>query len=620
MRKDPGKVAVVGWLGSVVLAGSLIAQDTPARTGEAVFREVCATCHGATANDRVPSLDDLRQMSPDAVVDALTSGAMREQGMALTVETRRAVAEFVTAKRVTASAEPSAARCAPTSTWSTSGPAWNGWSTDGKNGRFQTQAQARLAANLVPRLSLRWAFGFPRTSSQNAPPTVVGGRVFIPSTNRIVYALDAATGCQFWSFEPEAPVRAAALVAAPAAAGKPLVFLADTRAIVYAVDAATGQQVWRTAADTHPRASVRGSVAYFDGRLIVPVTAAEEGLTPNDGYECCTARGSLVALDAATGRQLWKTYTIEEESRPVGKTATGTTMWGPSGASIWSAPTIDAERRFVYAATGNNFSHPATRYSNSILAFDIANGRIVWAKQLTPGDVWNNACLSGKANCPTSAGPDHDIAAPPMLVTRANGTRLLLVGQKSGEAWALDPDGLGEVLWRTQVGAGIPVFGSILFGIATDGDAMYVAIGDLAYVDSSVDSARRQLDSKAGGGVRALDVATGRTLWSAPAPTCDRPNCSPAQVAPISAIPGVVFAGALDGRIRAYSSVNGKVLWEFDTARSFTTVNGVPGEGGSTRGAAPLVVDGVLYVGSGSSSGSSGSVLLAFAAQPPQGR
>jgi polyvinyl alcohol dehydrogenase (cytochrome) len=438
----------------------------------------------------------------------------------------------------------------------------------------------------------------------------------MPSTNRLLYALDAASGCQHWSFETDAPVRAAVAVATPAAAGKVLVFLADTRAIAYAVDAATGELVWRTTVDTHPRASVRGAVAYFDGRLFVPVTAAEEGLTPNDGYECCTARGSLVALDAATGRLLWKTHTIEAEARPVGKTAAGTTMLGPSGASIWSAPTIDAERRLVYAATGNNFSQPATRYSNSIIAFDIADGHIVWGKQLVSGDVWNNACLSGAANCPASAGPDHDIAAPPMLVTRANGTRLLLVGQKSGVAWALNPDRQGEVVWRTQVGQGIPVFGSILFGIATDGEKMYVAIGDLAYVDPSVPAARRQLDPKAGGGLRALDVATGCTIWSAPAPTCDRPDCSPAQVAPISVMPGVVFAGAMDGRIRAYAALDGKVLWEFDTARPFETVNKVSAEGGSTRPAAPLVVDGVLYVGAGPRSGAAGSVLVAFSTPP----
>lgn len=615
------RMVVVGWLGSAVLAGSLIAQNNSApASGEAVFRDVCATCHGATASDRVPTLEDLRRMSPDTVVDALTNGPMRDQGMALTVEARRAVAEFVTAKSLTASSESAAARCAQTAAWSTTGPAWNGWSPEVTNTRFQPGAPAGLATSLVPRLTPRWAFGFPRTSSLNAPPSVVGGRLFMPSANRLLYALDAASGCEHWSFETEAPVRAATVVATPPAAGKPLVFLADTRAVVYAVDAATGQLVWRKPIDNHPRASVRGAVAYFDGRLFIPVTAAEEGLTPNDDYECCTARGSLVALDAATGRLLWKTYTIEAEPRPVGKTTKGTAMWGPSGASIWSAPTIDAERRLVYAATGNNFSKPATATSNAVIAFDVANGRMVWVKQLVSDDVWNNACLSNAANCPEGAGPDHDIAAPPMLVTRADGKRFLLIGQKSGVAWGLDPDRRGEVVWRTQVGQGIPVFGSILFGIATDGEKMYVAIGDLAYVDPSVPAARRQLDPKKGGGLRALDVATGRTIWSAPAPTCDRPNCSPAQVAPISVMPGVVFAGAMDGRVRAYSAMDGKVVWEFDTARPFETVNGVSAEGGSTRPTAPLVVGGVLYVGAGPRGGTAGSVLVAFGTQPPQGR
>ena len=191
------RIAVVGWLGSAVLAASLIAQNNPARSGgEAVFRDVCATCHGAAASDRVPSLEDLRRMSPDAVVDALTNGPMREQGMALTAEARRNVAEFVTAKRLTTSSESAATPCARAAAWSTSGPAWNGWSPDVGNTRFQPEGQARLAANLVPRLVPHWAFGFPRTSSFNAPPSVVGGRIFMPSTNRLVYALDAASGCQ----------------------------------------------------------------------------------------------------------------------------------------------------------------------------------------------------------------------------------------------------------------------------------------------------------------------------------------------------------------------------------------------------------------------------------------
>jgi polyvinyl alcohol dehydrogenase (cytochrome) len=500
----------------------------------------------------------------------------------------------------------------PAERFAPSRASWNGWSPDPRNWRFQAAEQAGLTRDRVPRLALSWAFGFPRTTAFNAQPTVAGGRVFIPSANRVVYSLDAASGCQFWTFEPDAPVRASIAIGTPPGAQGPLAFFADTAASTYALDANTGALVWKARVDTHPRASVRGAVAYFDGRVFVPLTAAEEGASPNPKYECCTARGALAALDAATGRVLWKTYTIDEEPRPTGKSSAGTTMWGPSGASIWSAPTIDVERRVVYAGTGNNFSHPATSRSDAVLAFDMATGRILWSRQLATDDVWNNACLSAQANCPERAGPDHDIAAPPMLVTLSDGRRILLVGQKSGEAWGLDPDRQGAVVWRRQVGKGIPVFGSILWGVATDGEKMYVAVADVEYLEGRGATGGRRPDPTAGGGLHALDVATGVTTWTAPPQACDRPNCSPAQPAPISVMPGVVFAGALDGRVRGYATADGTVLWTFDTAREVATVNGVPAQGGSTRTSAPIVVDGMLYVGSGAPAGTVSSVLLAF--------
>ena len=176
----------------------------------------------------------------------------------------------------------------------------------------------------------------------------------------------------------------------------------------------------------------------------------------NPNYECCSARGGVVALDALTGKQIWKTYTIDETPHAVAKSSAGTMMWGPSGASIWSAPTIDPEHHRIYVGTGDNFSKPATKMSDAILALSMDTGKIEWATQLTENDAFNMACEPGapKSSCPEDAGPDVDIGASPILVKLANGKRVLLVSQKSGIAHGLDPDHNGAVLWETRIGHG----------------------------------------------------------------------------------------------------------------------------------------------------------------------
>ena len=113
----------------------------------------------------------------------------------------------------------------------------------------------------------------------------------------------------------------------------------------------------------------------------------------------------------------------------------------------------------------------------------------------------------------------------------------------------------------------------------------------------------------------ALNAETGEKVWTAAPGVCgDRPSCSPAQSAAITVIPGAVFSGAVDGRLRAYSTSDGKVLWEFDTEQEFTGVNGTKGKGGAMDGAGPTVSGGMLFVGSGYGiwGGMPGNVLLAF--------
>jgi polyvinyl alcohol dehydrogenase (cytochrome) len=576
--------------------------------GAALYKLRCAGCHDRSAETRAPAPAALRQMSPGNIVRSLESGPMKEQGSALTAEEKLGLAEFLAGKTAAANARVNDCRSA---SFSMTGPQWNGWGADLANTRYQP---AGLTAAQVPNLKLKWAFAFPGTFVSNGPPTVAGGRVFVPSANRTIYSLDAGTGCQYWAFQAEAPVRTAITIAA--IEKRYAAFFGDQRGNAYALDASSGELLWKTHVDDQPRARIVGAPVYHDGRLYVPLTDGEEGPSANPAYECCSGRGALIALDASTGRPVWKTYTIAEPAHSTGKNATGVQTWGPSGASIWSAPTIDAERGLIYAGTGDNFSDPSTKTSDAVIAFDMKDGRIVWVKQLTEDDVFNMGCIEGlKHGCRPgqTIGPDFDIGASPILEKLANGKRVLLVSQKSGFVHALDPDRKGEILWRAQIGHGTAL-GGIQWGSAADGKNLYAALSDIGFLYAGTPP-KRLLDPKAGGGLFAFDIASGAKVWEAPPPDCgDRLNCSPAQSAAISAIPGAVFSGSADGHIRAYRAADGKVIWEFDTTREFTTVNGVAAKGGSMDGPGPVIAGGMLLVPSGYAAwgGLPGNVLLAF--------
>jgi polyvinyl alcohol dehydrogenase (cytochrome) len=604
---------------AAALTSALSAPTFAQVDGAAVYKTHCAACHDNSTVTRAPTLEGLHAMSAEDVVRSLESGAMKQQGSLLTDAERRTVAEFLTGKNGPEVAPSNVGMCPdPKAPFSLSGAAWNGWGADLSSTRFQPASQAGLTLSQVPQLRLKWAFRFPSTFVAYGQPAVVGGRVFVPAANRNVYALDARTGCIYWTFVSDAPSRTAISIAAvPGAMKRYLAFLGDQRGNAYGLDAATGELLWKAHVDSHPHAKIVGGLAYFEGRVFVPVTAGEEASAMDPEYECCSARGAMVALDAVTGKQIWKTYTISEEPHPVSKNSAGTQMWGPSGASIWSAPTIDTKKKLIYVGTGDNFSPPATDTSDAVIAFHMETGKIAWVKQLTPADVFNMACAAGpsKSNCPENVGPDFDIGASPILSKLANGKRVLLVSQKSGVACALDPDRNGDLLWQFRAGHG-SALGGIQWGSATDGTKMYVALSDIGFLNREFTAGQKPvLDPKAGGGLFALDVATGKKVWAAPPPSCDdHLNCSPAQSAAISVIPGVVFSGSVDGHLRAYSASDGTVIWDFDTAREYKTVNGFTANGGSIDGPGPVIAGGMLYVdsGYGSFGGIPGNVLLAF--------
>jgi polyvinyl alcohol dehydrogenase (cytochrome) len=581
--------------------------------GATIYKQQCSICHDKSLQTRAPAPAALKLMSPEDVLRSLETGKMKDQGTLLTADQKRTISTFLAGKPFGQAATPAqVGLCAkPKTPFALSSVDWNGWGADFNNARFQPADRAGLTADQVPRLKLKWAFTFPNAPLSWGQPTVAGGRIFVPGANRFVYSLDASSGCQYWSYEAEFPARTAIMVAQlPGPSKRYAAFFGDQRANAYAVDAVTGELLWKVHIDNHPKSKIVGALEYFEGKVFVPLTGGEEvGL--GNKYECCSSRGGLIALDAATGKQIWKTYTVAEDPQPTTKTAGGIQNWGPSGASIWSAPTIDTKKRIIYAGTGDNFSEPATKTSDAVLAFDLDSGKLLWSQQLTEHDIFNIVCAGD--GCGDHLGPDVDIGASPILVTRANGKRMLLVSAKSGMATALDPDQNGKILWAARVGKGGRL-GGIQWGSAYDGQNMYVAVSDIAHTQSS-GIGRMTADPKAGGGLFALNLDNGEKVWSAPPAVCgDRPSCSPAQSAAITVIPGVVFSGGVDGRLRGYSTNDGKVIWEFDTAQEYTGVNGVKGKGGAMDGPGPTVSGGMLFVGSGYGvwGGLPGNVLLAF--------
>jgi polyvinyl alcohol dehydrogenase (cytochrome) len=574
-----------------------------AQPGAELFEKHCAECHKKGSPTRAPLPESLRRLSRQAIMETLVTGKMYAQAAALTLPERAAIAAYLSAGQPP---EVSGGKCASAAGALDDLKGWQGWSPDVTNHRYQPAGAAGLAAGQVPKLKLKWAFGFPGAITAYGQPSIAGGLLLAGSADGTVYALDAKTGCTYWTFQAAASVRTAISLGA-FGKGRHAAYFGDSQANVYAVDAQSGALLWKAHVEEHRLTNITGAPKLYQGRLYVPVSAgAEEFLATDPTYPCCSARGSVVALDAQTGKQIWKTYMIPDPATPTHKTKDGVQLMGPSGASVWSSPTIDEKRKVLYVGTGNDHSAPETRYSDAVVALDLDSGSMLWVKQLTAEDRWNVACVAPTpSNCPEKPGPDHDIGSSPILADLGGGKRLLVVSQKSGVVSGLDPDAKGRIVWQTRIGRG-GVLGGVLWGAAADAKNLYVPLSDWD-----------QKDPAAGGGLFALRLATGEKLWDAPPvkPACaGTTGCTPAQMAPATLIPGAVFSGSMDGHLRAYSTADGKVLWDFDTLRDYRTVNGVKAKGGSLNGAGPVVSDGMLYVDSGYAQvgGMAGNVLLAF--------
>ena len=595
---------------AALAAATMSAQEPNARPsgtefGFFTFQTKCMTCHGNPNVERAPLPSAIREMTPERIYEALTNGVMKAQGQSLSDPEKRTLALFMSGRPVgsvqqgDAKNMPNQCSSNPPLSDPAAGPAWNGWGVNETNARFQSERNAGLTAADVPKLKLKWAFGYPTGVSAFGQPTIASGRIFVGTDIGYVYSLDAKTGCVYWSFQTKGSVRNAISIGpVKHATAKYAIYFGDAHSNVYAVNAQNGEQLWTAHVDPHFTARITAAPTLYQNRLYVPVSSSEEFSASTLDYPCCTFRGSVAAYDASTGKQIWHTYVIPEEPKPTRKNSKGIQLYAPAGASVWNSPTIDAKRKAIYFGTGDSETDPAAKTSDSVMALDMATGKVLWNYQAQAGDAFLGGCgmPNQPENCPADNGPDLDIGNSPVLHTLANGKRLVVAGTKDGNVIALDPDKKGAVVWNRNVaanpkGTALQNLNGIVWGGAADQQNIYYGLS--------------------GGGLAAIQLSTGERAWFTKFET-DGKRVS--NAAATSAIPGVAFVGGTDGKIHAVATADGKQIWEFNTSRDYDTVNKVPAHGGGMGSAGPTIVGGMLYVGSGYGvvGGNPGNALLAF--------
>ena len=583
-------------------------------TGYGIFERSCLNCHGNPQFERAPSPAALREMTPEHIYEVLTAGSMYPViGNTLSDADRKVVAEMIAGRLMgsgaTRAAIPPGARCnknPPLRALSDSD--WNGWGRDIRNTRFQPKPGKKLSAASIVHLKLRWAFGYPGSSSAYAQPTVAGGRLFVGTDTGVLYALDANTGCVHWTFQAKSGVRAAASVARLSGVGAVDygVFFGDLKSNVYGLDARSGRLLWMTHVEEDITDRVTTAPTLYDGVLYVPISSWEEFAASSPTFSCCRSVGKVVALNVRNGETLWSRYVIPERPHPVRKNSQGVQQFAPAGGSVWNSPTLDPKTHAVFLGTGDATTAPAAPTTDAILSLSMTSGQPLWSYQVQANDTFLGGCW-GKPlpdNCPPINGPDWDIPQSAILLTLPSGARRIVVATKPGDVLALDPDRRGNLLWRMNVSGALAVPVSLgtrpapqsgmLWGGATDGQSVYYGLS--------------------GGGAVSIRADDGQLLWKA---DLKAPGQEKAQsnASPVSVIPGVVLLGGTDGTLHALATDTGKDLWHFDTVRSFPTVNHVPAKGGSIVSAGPVIAQGMVFIGSGYSvlGGTPGNVLLALA-------
>jgi len=580
--------------------------------GMALYQEHCAACHDGQV-PRAPHMITFSTIGADTILNAMNNGVMRAQASALSATEREVLAGFLAGEAM-APPKPILACADPMNELASSdAAAMQGWGGNAKNRRHSDGAG--LDRNNVDQLALKWVFAYPGALRARSQPLVHDGVIFVGSQSGDIYALDLESGCAHWTYSAGAEVRSSLSLGLVPGRDDPVLYMGDFSATVHAIDASDGSLVWRASVGDHPDATITGSPKLHDRSLYVPISSSEWATAADPGYACCTFRGGVASVDAASGELNWRAHVIEEPAVETGETNPfGAARKGPAGAPVWNSPTIDAERGVLYVGTGEAYTSPAADTSDAVLAFSLATGERQWAKQLLGGDAWNMACFIGEAaNCPEEDGPDLDIGASTVLWS--GGERdYLLVGQKSGDVYALDPDKGGAVVWHNKVGRG-GFLGGVHWGMSANDDSLFVPIADTTITG--------RFTGPVSPGIHALDPTSGEVRWYTPSVAdCEGkspiPVCDQGMSAAITSSDQLVFAGSLDGNLNVYNSLSGEILWSFDTFGDFESVSGDTALGGSIESDGPVLYKGHVLINSGYQFGARmpGNALMVFSLPP----
>ena len=588
--------------------------DRDALPGKPLYTEHCAGCHEAQVY-KAPHTTWLELMSPQVLYRSITEGIMQSQAAHLSDGDKQHIVEYITQMRLgDPDAGPAVAWCEDSASEFSKLDEnhLTGWGHDTR--RYASSEAAGFNRSQIDNLELKWSFGFPASTRARSQPTIAMGAVFVGSQDGTVYAFDLETGCVRWTYAARAEVRTGITLGERGPDDAATAYFGDIIANLYAVDATTGELVWQSSPDEHHSATLTGTPAYAAGKLYVPVSSLEVVTAANPEYACCTFRGHVVAIDTADGSVIWDSYAIPYPPASVGTTSVGTDMLGPSGAPVWTSPTVDVDKNLLIFGTGENYSSPADTNSDAVIAVALDTGERLWSRQTFPGDAWNVACMmADNPNCPEEDGPDYDQASSPLLVDIGNGKTVVVAGQKDGRVFALDWETGQNKLWEVKLGRG-SIQGGVHFGMAADGATVYVPINDMNDTRNG-----EWLDPEtARPGVSAVNAVTGEVLWShVQENVCGegRPFCDPGVSAAITATDGAVIAGHLDGIIRIYDRDSGEIIWSYNTTTPVTGTNGVIAQGGGISGSGPALGAGYMVINSGYGlyNHEAGNALLVFA-------
>jgi polyvinyl alcohol dehydrogenase (cytochrome) len=604
------------------------AQPPGPHPGEGVYLANCASCHDNSELTKSPSKETLTRMSPGMIAYAMVSGKMSQQAAHLTSGQISEVASYLSRSAGSSDAWIDAMMCPADRRVPSlaAEPTVAGFGFDRENTRTLSYSDAGLTADDLKDMKVAWVIAWPEMVTMRSQPAVVGSTLFTPvgeSKNRM-FALDvsAEQPCIQWTYQANRVLRSSAGYGVRED-GRKIVLVADYGGFVHMVDALTGKLIWETHIGLSA-SSIGSSTPVLVGDKVYAASSQYElTMAQSERYVCCKSQGGVVALDARTGAKAWVARTMEP-AKPVRDRGDGQMLWGPSGAPIWNSPSIDVKRNRLYVGTGEATSPPAHRNTNAIMAFDLTDGSVKWSHQATPNDIYVGGCSpNGKKhlNCVANEETvfrDVDFGASTIIARSPDGKDLVLAGQKSGAVWAMNPD-TGAVVWRTDLGHGGPM-GGIHWGIAADDTHVYAPISNVGRQvpgEPAFDPEAIKV------GIYAVNLNDGKIDWSFhTTPDCsgDRKTMMPrcATMYGMSGAPTVigeyVITGGLDGWLYVLEKASGKLVWKYDTARSFETINGVAGNGGTIDNASIIGVDGLLIVNSGYGlfGQAAGNVMIAF--------